>query len=553
VLTEIQVNNFALMDKLRVEFSEKLNVFTGETGAGKSLLIDAIRFVLGERLDSFRFQSNKDNCRVEAVFDLDEYLKTVIPDLDSFLESDDDPLILSREYNSKTGKSRCQINGRTVTASGLKKVSSFLLDIHGQYDHQLLFDSKVHIEILDRFLKDSSMISEYQQLFQKYASLVKRKQELANLADNQERETDLLKYQVEEIAQSGIEQEDEETLEQERLRLANAERLHELVSSLLSALDEKDESASFLLGKVASDLKDLAGIDSSLNSLEQESSSIQIQLDEMVQTLQDYRESIVFDADQLKQVEEKTDTINVIKRKYGPAREEVLTFYNEAREKYDKLINATVFEKEVDEAINQMLPQIKKSASQISQQRKKAAAALKKTIESELRDLGIENAQFDTQFEEVDFELKGNDKLEFMISPNLGQSLQPLSKIVSGGEVSRVMLALKKALCKVDPIPTLIFDEIDANIGGRMGTVTGEKLKEIAQERQVLLITHLPQIASFAQRHFKVKKLVRSGQTFADYQVIEDEARVKELAQMMSGKQESEISRKHAEEMLNRI
>ncbi len=550
MLLEIHVENFALMEQITVEFSPELNVLTGETGAGKSLLIDAIRFVLGERIDQIRMGTSKKTCRVEAIFELSSQLRQTIPDCDEYMDSEEDALILRREYNPETTRSRCQINGRTVTASQVKKITTHLLDIHGQYDHQLLFDPKVHIHLLDRFVQEESLKKNYKVTYNQYAALKRKKEELLGLQEDQEKELDILKFQIEEIEASGIEKVAVEELEQEHTRLANAEKLGETVNTLLQLLENGDVSIAELLGKATSKMGELAAIDPSVKQTSEELESSEIQIQEVVQSLQRYEQSITFDPEQLRAIEEKLDLIHTVERKYGGVLENVIKYLNESKIKYDQLINVTVYENEIDRELEKLLPEIKRLAAELTKKRKQAALSLKKTIERELKDLGIENAQFATSIEIMEFNGEGENSVEFLISSNLGQDLQPLQKIVSGGEVSRIMLALKKALCKVDPIPTLIFDEIDANIGGRMGTVTGEKLKQISSERQVLLITHLPQIASFAERHIKVRKKVKDKTTIADYQIVEGESRIQELAQMMSGDEETEISIKHAKELL---
>ncbi|MBI4972136.1 MAG: DNA repair protein RecN [Candidatus Omnitrophica bacterium] len=549
MLVQLHIQNFALMDNLAIEFDPSLNVLTGETGAGKSILLDAIRFVLGERMDALKAGVSAKAFSVEAVFDPGKKIRK-LDLLSTYFENDEEVLILRRE-TSLEGRSRAWANGRMVNISALKELGAFLIDIHGQYDHQLLLDQSQHLDLLDRFVGADDIGQKYEALFAEYSALLKHREELASLEAGREREIDILKFQIDEITQAKLKNDDEVAeLEKERVRFANAEKLYESVSALTALLDEDDDSVTTLLGKARPRFNELLKFDDSMADLKKEFETVETSLAEIARSLQHYRDSLTFEPDRLRQIEARLDAIYLLKKKYGGSVEKILEFYAEARKKYDSIVNAEVYGRETEQKISRLLPKISALADELSEKRKKAAQSLKKTIERELKDLGIDHARFECQFDAIDFSPAGRDRVEFMISPNLGQPILPLRKIISAGEVSRVMLAMKKALAKVDPVETLIFDEIDANIGGRMGTVTGEKLKEIAGERQVLLITHLPQIASFADRHFKVTKVARQGKTSTEYQVIAGEARVKELAQMMSGKSESDISRKHAEEML---
>ena len=572
MLKELSIRNFALIDSMTMEFSPRLNVLTGETGAGKSILIDALRFVLGERLEVLAGQDAKQTF-VEAVFDIQDKKLRQHMAVASYLEEENDYLILRRELAE--GRSRALINGRNVNVSGLREIGALLIDIHGQYDHQLLFETPAQMELIDRLAKTEELLQSYGSVYSTYEGLIKRRDELKELEEGREREADLLKYQIEEIERAKVEEGEEDELKEEMVRLSNAEKLHEVVSSLLAALGDDNVSASSLMGRAQRDFAELARIDESTAGLRHEFESVQIGLEEIIRSVEDYREKLSFDPGRLKEIEERLDTIEMIKRKYGSSFDKVSQFLEESKKRYDELANASVYGKEAEQKIKEILPELKKKADEITEKRKKTGSGLKRTIETELADLGISHAEFSCRFEKVELGQPGQaanggsvkqalaiglgplgqDNLEFMISPNPGQPLLPLRKIVSAGEVSRFMLAMKKALMKVDPMPTLIFDEIDANIGGRLGSVTGRKLKDISEDRQVLLITHLPQIASFADRHFKVTKKVLPGppeRTVTQYQIVEGEARVRELAQMMSGKKETEASLKHAEEMLEK-
>ena len=553
MLIRLSVQNFALAEKALLEFSPELNVLTGETGAGKSVLIDAIRFVLGERMEASRVlvSGSPGPASVEAVFELPSKKLRSHPSVADFLSPEDEFLILRREVQADS-KSRAWVNSRAVNQSALKEIGRLLVDIHGQYDHQRLLDPATHLEILDLLAGNGNLLEEYGKLYREYSGLLARRREIELEETGREREMDLLKYQINEITRAGIDGLDEEELAAEYSRLANAEKLKEFSESALLSLNDAEDSASNLFSKAGRELSSLVRFDPSLEGLKKDCEEAHYALEEIIRRLQDYQESLTFDPERFAEIEKQRDCLELLKRKYGGSIEAVREFFDEARKSYERLANGAVYIKDIGAKLKSMTPELEKLAGVLSEKRKKTGGMLKRTIEEELRDLNIPEACFECRSEAGDFGPSGRDRLEFFISLNPGHPPQELGEIISGGEASRVMLAIKKALIAVDPVPVLIFDEIDANIGGRLGTVTGRKLKEIAGKRQVLLVTHLPQIASFADRHFKVKKALRQGRAFTEYKGIEGDERVRELAQMMSGQKETDIARRHAEEMLTR-
>ncbi|MDA9101214.1 DNA repair protein RecN [Omnitrophica bacterium] len=552
MLQRLHVENFALVENLTLEFDPRMNVLTGETGAGKSLVIDALRFVLGERMDLVRGVQEAGPVCVEAVFDAPATL-AADPLMAGFVQAGQgEDLIMRREMTAQ-GKARAWVNQRSVNVSFLKQLSSHLLDIHGQYDHQLLLDADTHLELVDRYGKTGNLLESYQALYARYDALQKRAAELKALKEGRAREMDLLQYQIEEIERAGLAEDEEIHLKTERVRLANAEKLYEVSQHALDLLDGDDRSVSTSMGQSARDLEGLTRLDESLAPLKDQFEETQLACEEIIRTLRDYQEGLSFDPDRLTEIDDRLQQIELLKRKYGAHVSVILDFLAGARSKYDKLIHSDLYEKEAGKELKDLLPKLTQAADSLTAARRKAAGKLHDRIKEELKDLGITRAEFACKIAAGEFQLQGRDRLAFMISLNPGQPLMELRKIISAGEVSRVMLAMKKVLMEADPVPVLIFDEIDANIGGRLGTVTGEKLKSISEKHQIILITHLPQIASFADRHFKVSKRVAKNRTTTGYEAVEGEPRVQELAQMMSGLQETEISKKHAEEMLSRI
>jgi DNA repair protein RecN (Recombination protein N) len=373
---------------------------------------------------------------------------------------------------------------------------------------------------------------------------------LNELANTRQRDLDLLSHQVKELEAVTLTEEKFAEIEQEQTKINNAERLHEHIQTLLATFEDDDTGVNTNLRRAFTPLKNLNQIDEKTSALSDQLLAIQEQTTELVAQLTDYGDSLDFDQSRADEVARLYDAYMDIKRKYGPTLEEAQKLYLESKEKLDLIKNFEHSDAELRSAIKAQEKELSKAATKISTLRKDAAATLNKTIEKELKDLGIAHVRFEVRFEKCDFNSHGADNVAFYISPNAGEDLKPLAQIVSSGEAARVMLALKKALINVDPIPVLIFDEIDAQIGGRLGTITGKKLKDLSKNRQVILITHLPQIASFADKHFKVVKPVKSGRATTEVLELEGKKRVEEIAQMMSGQDTTKISLSHAEDML---
>jgi len=549
MLSQIRIKNFALIEDLTLEFHPRLNIFTGETGAGKTILIDALSAVLGERLDLVSLRLKEERCVIEVVFDLRKSPLRKKEEFEAWLAEDDESLILRREVDSE-GRNKCSINGKSANVSNLREIGKYLADFHGQHDHQLLLDPASHIFILDRLAGIEKPMEQYSSVYVEYAAKKRELEELRNLESGRERELDLLKFQISEVSKVNPQPGEDLKLREEHIRLANAEKLYEKAAHLINRLSEGEGSVIEEIGASSKYISELAAIDPSLKPLTEQVDSIEAGLDDLARSIRDYQDSITFDADRLKEVEERIEAIGVVKRKYGGSLDVAISFLAEARKRLTLLENSEVMGRELEKAVAESQAKVESAAKKLSSERKEAARKLKSLIEKELKDLGIAQAKFECRVEKSEPNETGADKIEFFISPNVGEELLPLARIISGGEASRVMLALKRALIDTDEIPTMIFDEIDANIGGRLGSVVGEKLAEIAKKHQVLLVTHLPQIASFANRHIKVSKSVEERRTKTHYAAIEGEARVRELAEMMAGEKKSEVATKHARELL---
>lgn len=548
MLNSLTIKNFGIIESAELSFLKGLNVLTGETGAGKSILIDALRCALGERFQSSFLRDQTDQCLVEAVFSLTTETCAGIPLLPDF-PCEDNTLIIQR-ICSRDGKNKIKINGLTATSSQLKEIGDHLVDIHGPYDHQQLLAESMHLKILDALTSFGKTKTTYQQAYADYAALRTCLEELQTLAKTRERDIDLLTHQVKELEQVPLTEEHLETIRQEQLRIDNAEKLYSLMSQVLGALDNDENGLETMLARSSRPLDHLTSIDPACAPFLEQLNTLQENSRELMQNLRHYAEALSFDQDRAEEISRTADAYHDILRKFGPTLAEARVFFEQARTRLQLLSAFEQNEEDLREKISAAEKELSSLSAQITKTRIKTAVLLKKTIETELQELGFKSVVFEAHQEKTAFGPEGNDKFVFYISPNTGESLKPLAQIVSSGESARIMLAIKKALMKVDPVPVLIFDEIDAQIGGRLGTITGKKLQEIAAHRQVILITHLPQIAAFADQHFKIAKQVRSGRTLTEVSALDSDNRLVELAHMMSGEKTSAIVLEHAKDML---
>jgi DNA repair protein RecN (Recombination protein N) len=551
MLNELHIENFAIIDQLEIQFGSGLAVFTGETGAGKSIIIDALETVLGTRADSTLIRSGAEWARIEATFTITE---TVREPIHALLEAEDlldDPeyLTLGRELRAN-GRNVARVNGRSVNLSLLHEIGEYLVDIHGQSQHLSLLRVRQHLGLLDRYADTDALLTAYQEIYRKLQDVRRELNVIRESERDANRRVDLLTYQAEEIEAAHLKIGEDEELKAERTRLANAEGLANLSQEALRLLDEGDPespAATDMLGEVVDALNNLARIDASQNTLSSQANAIFEELTDLSRNLRDYLEGVEFNSKRLEQVEERLDLIHNLKRKYGDTIEAILAAGEEARKGLDSITHAEERVLELEAQQENLLAELAERGLALSDKRHKAADQLAKAIESELDDLRMAGARFQVAFkrrtdpkgvllpdgERIAFSADGLEDVEFLIETNPGEGLKPLVKIASGGETARLMLALKNVLARADHIPTLIFDEIDQGIGGRVGTIVGHKLWQLTDRHQVLCITHLPQLAAFGQHHFQVQKQVEGGRTTTSAIRIEGETRLNELAQML--------------------
>ncbi|MCX7753885.1 MAG: DNA repair protein RecN [Anaerolineales bacterium] len=550
MLTELRIENFAIIDRLELEFGPGLITFTGETGAGKSIIMDALEMLLGGRAEAGVIRAQAERAVVEGVFKLSGLTRQAVNEIlkREDLLDDENYVTLTREVR-REGRSTARINGSTVNVGLLREVGALLVDIHGQTEHLSLLDTRSHLTLLDRYAGTDTLLNAYRQTYQALQSVRRELGELRAAQSDAARRIEMYTFQVEEIEAARLKPGEDEELRKERDRLANAETLAANAQEAILLLDEgtpDTPAISDQLGQVVSALASLARVDSSKAELAARAEALLENLADVAHELRDYLETIEYNPKRLEQVEDRLDLIHRLMRKYGGSIEAVLAFGANARKQLENITGAAekIQELEAREAV--LLNELATRGEKLSEQRKKAAEKLAKSIEKELDDLKMAAARFSVDFQtrpdpaglpvtggRVAFDATGFDRVEFLVAPNPGEGLKPLAKIASGGETSRLMLALKNVLAKADPVPSLVFDEIDQGIGGRVGSVVGHKLWQLGRVHQVLCITHLPQLAAFGDQHFQVQKVFRNGRTTTQVRHLDGDERLLELAGML--------------------
>ncbi len=550
MLAELRIQNFAIIQDLTLTFRSGLVVLTGETGAGKSIILDALNAVLGGRVDMNDIRRDSDKAVIEARFELDaptaEAAKALLEPEGLWEENGE--LTLSREIRAG-GRSVARVNGRSVSLSLQSELGSLLADIHGQSEHLSLLKVRHHLELLDRFAHHENALNEYGKLYRQWLSHRAELDGLLNLQQYANDRTDMLKYQIQEIEAARLKPDEEAELRQERTLLANAETLHSLSTQALSALDEGGEAppVTDLLGQAQHALNELARIDPQMTGMSERADQALNTISEIAYELRGYLENIEFNPARLDQIEERLNTINFLKRKYGGSLESVRAYLQNAKNELTKVENVDKQIAEVEQKINRIKEELAAVAGILSRERRGAAKKLESGIETQLRSLQMKNARFQVNFalvpdpdglalegQRVAFDGTGADRVEFLIETNPGEGLKPLVKIASGGETSRLMLALKHVLAEADQIPTLVFDEIDQGIGGRVGVIVGQMLWQLGRKHQVMCVTHLPQLAAYGDQHLRVSKQEEGGRTLTHVLELDASARQQELAGMIA-------------------
>ncbi len=557
----LHIKNFSIIDDANIEFGEGFNVLTGETGAGKSIVIDALCLALGERATGEVIRSGEKEAVVAAFFDISPKLlnPTATQFLKDFGISIVDGLILKRIVSAQ-GKSRAFVNGSMVNVQTLSDISKSIIDVHGQYEHQSLLSAENQLDLLDAY---GGLLYERQEVKNVYDSLYALKQQIAELIQKEKesaQRADLLRFQISEIETANLNPGEEESLTEEIRILGNAGRLAELANEAYDSLYASDFSCITKLSRILDSLREISNIDSRANDAFKSLKDAPPLLEEAGYFLRDYKDTLNYDPNRLEQVQERLELIKGLKKKYGNNVQEILDYRDKSIIELEGLQHSEETLEGLRKELEKLKDNLTDKAQRLSKKRKSAAKKIESEVVSQLSELSMPDTRFsilitqekgDDTTDGFRADQKGIDNIEFSISPNIGEALKPLSKVASGGELSRIMLALKSIVAKGDNIPVLIFDEIDSGVGGRTAETVGRKLRNLSTDHQVVCITHLPQIASYADRHLKIEKKINKDRTIVEISKIEKDDRAAEIARMLDGAA-SEVSLKHAKEMLRK-
>jgi DNA repair protein RecN (Recombination protein N) len=565
MLTLLKIQNIALIDRLEIEFGDGLNLLTGETGSGKSIIVDSLGALTGDRVSSELIKEGEDSARIEGLFTVaaNAEMRTIFDESGIDLDDGNDVDVIVRRELSNLGKNRIFVNNQLVTQGFLKKIGPRLVDIHGQGEQTTLFSTAYHLEILDEF-------ADLKELRQKTAEAHHHwsvtKTELGMLRQNEAEKLqmlDILKFQVDEISRAGPRPGEDEELEEEKRRLNNVEKLSALSEDAYTLLYEADASTTATLEKAARKVEELAEYESKFGEYSEGIKTAQAVLEDLAISVRDFRNHLEFSPERLAAIEDRLVEISRLKRKYGSTIESVLSHLAESAERLENIESAEVREEELREKLRHQRGEYIAAATELHKKRMMAARRFEKDVEGNLKAVALEKARFEVRIEapgESDladadfhkgFRAKGFDSAEFYFSANPGESPKPLAKVASGGESSRLMLILKTTARAADHEKTAVFDEIDAGIGGRVAEAVGLKLKELARTQQVLCVTHQPQVASLADRHFIVEKSVGRDRTGIGARELAGAEKVEEIARMLAGQTITETARQHAREMLS--
>ncbi len=557
MLSLLKIRNIALIDELELEFAGGLNLLTGETGSGKSIIVDSLGALTGERISSDLIKEGTTSAQIEGLF-------TVRPDAilteafdESGIELDDAgeiDLIVRREL-AATGKNRIFINNQLVTQAFLRKIGAFLVDIHGQGEQATLFNASTHLEMLDEFANSESLRDKTSGKFRKLAEI---RREIESLREDEAQKLqllDILQFQVDEIGKANLQTGEDEQLEEEKRRLNNIEKLSSLSEESYLLLYENEEATITTLEKVVRRIAELSDYESSFAEYNESLATAQAVLEDLAFSVRDFSNSLEFSPERLTEIENRLAEISRLKRKYGGTIETVLAHFAESSERLKNIETAELREAELNKELKAAREDYLKTARELHDKREKSAKKLEKEIETNLKAVSLEKARFEVRIsadadDDRSFTAKGLDRVEFYFSANPGESVRPIGKVASGGELSRLMLILNTTTKLSESAKTMVFDEIDTGIGGRVAEAVGLKLKELARTQQVLCVTHQPQIASLADHHFVVRKESDKNRTLIRVRELDAGEKIEEIARMLAGEKITETARQHAREML---
>lgn len=555
MLVELDIQNFAIIKSLKIKFQPQMTVLIGETGAGKSILIDALSLLLGHRAQKEMVRSGQSKAVVTGLFTLqdDEMREVEQIAADYGLPMDGDDLIISREISSK-GRNVIRINGQLTTITALAKIGEYLVDIHGQNDQQMLMDQSRQIDLVDEYAgKDfKPLLGKYQAEYQTWQSLNQRLEHLRRDSRELAQRQDILQFQVEELTQADLtDEQEDQNLEDEFNKLNNYQKIAESANFMIQLFDDDEHGLTSLLGDAQGTAEDLADLDKDFKNVAQSITDGVYSLSDARSELGDIMDSLEFDEERYQYVQNRLDLLNNLKKKYGPSLADVFDFYAKVSKELSQFETGGLDEEELVKQIAAVEEKMSVMAADLHQAREATALKLEEAIKHELADLYMDKARFSIRFAKTDnFTVKGTDDLAFYIAPNPGEELMPLVKIVSGGEQSRLILALKAIFSRVEPVGTMVFDEIDTGVSGRVAAAIGKKMHAIAGQKQVIAITHSPQVAASADHRFAIAKQVAAGETFTQVKELDEDSSIKMIAQMMAGANVSEAAEQNAADLI---
>lgn len=551
MLKELNIRNFAIIEELSVNFENGLTVLTGETGAGKSIIIDAVHLLCGGRASQEFVRHGAKKAELTGLFFVPDRHPAFDKLMEAGIDQEDGTIILRRDIN-ENGKSICRVNGKLVPLSVLREIGSTLVDIHGQHENQELMDEKRHIDLLDQFAEKQlrPIKQKYQQMYDKYRSL-KREVDAININEQQiAQRIDLYQFQIQELEEAKLSVKEEEELLEERKRLQNFHKIYEHAVQAYEAISGEMKGLD-CIGEAMGALEDIVPLDEQFNDSFEAVSSSFYSLQDASYQIKNIIDELEFDPERLNEVESRLAQYQMLKRKYGSTVEEIITYYEKIKEELNTLLNRDEAIQQKEQQLRKMEAELEHLCDELTKVRKKCAATLSEAIMNELRDLHMEKAKFIVQFERLNnFDSNGKDYISFYISTNVGEPPKSLPKIASGGELSRIMLALKTIFSSKSQITSIIFDEVDTGVSGRVAQAIAEKISNISLNSQVLCISHLPQVAAMADQHYLILKQVEKNRTYTTVKKIEDEKRVEEISRMMSGAEITELTLQHARELL---
>lgn len=551
MLRTLNIENIAVIEKAEIEFNSGLNVLTGETGAGKSIVVDSINAILGERTSRELVRNGADYAFVSAYFE--DIPKNVVDKLNDlgFETEDDNSLLLTRKITN-AGKSVCKVNGGSATVSMLKEVGQQLVNIHGQHDSQALLNPDLHYLFIDMLLNDKSLISEYKSCFHNLLTVRRKLKALTNEEDNKDRNLDMLNYQIKELEEAEITVGEKEELQKRKAVIENSESLLRALNNSLVALtgDEEISGASLLVSSSETEFSSLNSVSNSIKSISSKLSNISEEIEEVKDMITSEISALDFDENERELIEERLDLLFKLSKKYGDTEEEMLSFLDDAKKQRESILYNDEELEKLNSEYDECYEKVVDLATKLSNKRKEVAKKFEETVKSQLLFLDMPKIQFVVDFNEGKLTSNGFDKIEFLISTNPGEPPKPLSKIASGGELSRIMLAIKNVIAHNDTIGTLIFDEIDTGVSGRASRKIGLKLKSLSKDTQVITVTHSAQIASVANVHFLIQKDFENNKAYTKVTPLDFDGRKKELARIMGGLEITDSLLQSAEELL---